>query len=94
MLEIFNKKEYQKKYYLKHKKRFLANGKKYRSDPKIKEKLKIQAREYHLKNKDKINAKLRKYRSDPKNRDKLKAQAGEYRLKQKEKEFFEKHLPY
>jgi len=60
-------KEYNKQYYLKHKKRLIAKGRKYRSDPKIRERNNAQARTYRLKNADKINAKIRKYRSDPKN---------------------------
>ena len=83
---IFNKKEYQKQYYLKHKKRLLAKNKKYRLENP--DKIKAISKAYRLENRDELNAKVRKYRSDPKNIERLKAQARGYRLKKQEDEYY------
>ena len=78
---MYNKKECDKKYRLRHKKEIKEKQREWYC--KNKEKVKVKARESAIRNKERVKIKKREWKN--KNRENLKAQAREYRYKNRER---------
>ena len=86
-MNSLKKKEYNKRYWEKNKERIKIKnrerGKRYRADPKNKEKIRESNRKYAIKNREKILAYHAKYRK--KNKEKINRGGKEWYYKNKEK---------